>query len=95
VVKSADVTLDPGSGDPVDGARISKADVETVFKYEKLLGPKYNDVLSIKDRVNPHQTIDRMVGARFELPESAIDKRKAIHLKIEELDGVVAELTLR
>jgi hypothetical protein len=35
------------------------------------------------------------VGARVELPESGIEKRKAIHLKIEELDGVVAELTLR
>ena len=93
VVKTADVVLIPASGDPVESARISKADVENVFKYEKLLGPKYNDVLSIKDRVNPHQTIDRMVGARIELPEAAIDKRKAMQLKIEELDGVMAELT--
>lgn len=92
VVKTADVILIPVSGDPVESARISKADVENVFKYEKLLGPKYNEVLSIKDRVNPHQTVDRMVGVRFDLPEAAINKRKAIQLKIEELDGVVVEL---
>lgn len=92
VVKTADVILTPSSGDPVEGARISKADVENVFKYEKLLGPKYNDVLTIKDRVNPHKTIDRMVGVRIDLPEAEINKRKSIQLKIEELDGVIAEL---
>ena len=69
-----------------------KFDVENVFKYEKLLGPKYNDVLSIRDKIVPHQTVDRMVGARFELGEAAIDARKDIHLQIEDMDGAVADL---
>jgi hypothetical protein len=77
----------------VEGARISKADVDNLFKYEKLLGPKYNEVLSVKDQIAPHQTVDRMTGARFELPESAIEARKTIRVHIEELDGAVAELT--
>jgi hypothetical protein len=76
----------------VEGASISKPDVDNVFKYEKLLGPKYNDVLSIRDRVAPHQTVDRMVGARFELPESQIDVRKGLRLRIEEVDGAVAQI---
>jgi hypothetical protein len=42
--------------------------------------------------VLPHQTVDRMAGARFELPESEIEKRKSIKLRIEEIDGTVAEL---
>src|SRR5271154_1798865 len=48
VVKSVDIKLDPASGETLEGASISKFDIENVFKYEKLLGPKYNDVLSIK-----------------------------------------------
>jgi hypothetical protein len=48
LVKNVTMTLEPGSGEPVDGAPISKYDVENVFKYEKLLGSKYNDVLSIR-----------------------------------------------
>jgi hypothetical protein len=92
VVKTAQITLDPASGETLEGATISKGDLDNVFKYEKLLGPKYNDVLTIKDRVSPHQKMDRMVAARFELPESGIQSRKAIHLRIEDLDGAVAEL---
>lgn len=92
VVKNCEMQLDPAAGEPVEGARISRADVENVFKYEKLLGPKYNDVLSIRDKIGPHQTVDRMAGARFELPESEIEKRRSIRLRIEDLDGTVAEL---
>ncbi len=92
VVRTVEMRLDPISGEPVDGAMFSKFDTENVFKYEKLLGPKYNDVLSIKDQIAPHQTVDRMAGARFELPESTIDLRKDIHLSIVDLDGTVVDL---
>ncbi len=92
VVRSAATFLTPLTGEPVEGAFISKADVENVFKYEKLLGPKYNDVLTIKDPIAPHQTMDRMVGARFELPESAIEARKNIRVHIEDLDGTEADI---
>lgn len=92
VVKNVTMTLQPAAGDPVDGTSISKFDVENVFKYEKLLGDKYNDVLSIRDKISPRQTADRMVGARFELGESAIDTRKSIKLQIEDMDGAMAEI---
>ncbi|HML17097.1 MAG TPA: hypothetical protein VK419_08730 [Bryobacteraceae bacterium] len=93
VVKNVTTKFVPVSGDPTDGTPISKPDVENVFKYEKLLGPKFNDVLSIRDRIAPHETVDRMVGARFEMGESALDLRKAIHLTIEDLDGTIADIT--
>jgi hypothetical protein len=92
VVKTVEVQLEPATGEIVTGQSISKPDVENVFKYEKLLGPKYNDVLSIKDKIAPHEKVDRMVGARFELGESGIEARKAIRLRIHDLDGTVVEL---
>jgi hypothetical protein len=90
VVKNVAMTLTPATGQPVDGTPISKYDVENVFKYEKLLGEKYNDVLSISDKVARHQTVDRMVGARFELGEPAIDSRKSLKVQIEDMDGAIA-----
>jgi hypothetical protein len=33
-----------------------------------------------------------MAGARFELPESQIEARKAIRLRIEEIDNAVVEI---
>jgi hypothetical protein len=93
VVRAVDMKLDPRSGETTDGRSISKPDVENVFKYEKLLGPKYNDVLSLQDRVNPHQTVDRMSGARFEVPEAVVNSRKGIHLHIEDVDGAMVDIT--
>jgi len=93
VVQNAEIQLTPASGDPVIGTSISKPDIENVFKYERLLGPKYNDVLSIRDKVAPHEKMDRMAGARFEFGEAAIEARKGLVLRIRDVDGAVAELT--
>jgi hypothetical protein len=84
--------LDPATGETVSGAPISKPDVENVFRYEKLLGPQFNPVYSLQDRIAPHQRVDRMTAARFELPAAAIDSRKALRIRIEDVDGAVAEL---
>jgi hypothetical protein len=92
VIKSASLTLEPATGPTLDGMMVSKPDVENVFKYNPILGPKFNDVLGMKDRIAPHQRLDRMVGARFEIPESQAEERKAIHLRVEEMDGVTADL---
>ena len=92
VMKDASLTLDPASGTTLDGMTVAKSDIENVFKYNPILGPKFNDVLGIKDKIAPHQRLDRMVGARFEIPESQAEDRKAIHLHIEDLDGVSADL---
>lgn len=91
VMKGATLTLEPASGATLDGMSVSKPDIENVFKYNPILGPKFNDVLGIKDRIEPHQRLDRMVGARFEIPESQAEDRKAIHLHIEEMHGVTAD----
>jgi hypothetical protein len=93
VVRSVTILLDPASGEAPEGQGVSKADVDNLFKYEKLLGPKFNEVLSIRDKIAPHQSVDRMAGARFELSDSAIDARKSIRVRIEDLDGTVAEIS--
>ena len=93
VVNSVTLHLEPATGDAADGNTISKNDIENVFRYQKLLGPKYNDTLSLQDRIAPHATADLMTGARFELPESAVNGRKSIRLRIEDVDNASAEIT--
>ena len=93
VVNSVTLHLEPATGEAADGTTISKNDVENIFRYEKLLGPKYNETLSLQDRIAPHKTVDLMAGARFEVPESAVNSRKSIRLRIEDVDGTAAELT--
>ena len=92
VVKAVTMLLTPASGEPVEGTPISKQDLDNVFEYQKLLGPKFNPTLGIRDKLPPHTPVDRVTAARFEIPESDLDLRKNIVLKIDELDGITAEL---
>jgi hypothetical protein len=91
IVKNIEVTLD-GVKDAEPGQVISKYDLKTVFDNMKIMGPKFNDALSTGDAIEPHQTVDRMVGARFELGEQAVERRSAVRIRIEDLDRTVAEL---
>ena len=91
IVKNIEMTLE-GVKDEPSGQIISKYDLKTVFDNLKLVGPKFNDALSTGDLVAPHETVDRMVGARFELGEAAIEGRSALRIRIEDLDRTVAEL---
>jgi len=93
VVNSVTLHLQPATGDAVDGNTISKNDIENIFRYQKLLGPKYNNTLSLQDRIEPHKIADLMAGARFELPEAAVNSRKSIKVRIEDVNGASAELT--
>ena len=92
VVASVEVLLDPASGDTRSGSVVSKQQMSVVFQGQKLIGPKYNDILGMQDRVPPAQTIDRMVAARFEVPAAVVESRQALRVRIEEIDGVSAEL---
>ena len=92
VVSTVEIHMQPPQGEGVDGITISKPDMAAVFQYEKLLGPQYNDVLSVQDRINPHQSFDRMAGARINLPESAVQSRRNLTLTIEDVDGASSTL---
>jgi hypothetical protein len=92
MVDSVKLRMESASGETAEASAISKVDTENIFLYQKLLGPKYNDVLSVRDRIAPHQTMDRMAGARIELPEAAVDKRKSMTVVITDVDGAVAEI---
>ena len=92
VVSNVEIRLQPASGAEVTGLEVSKADIDSVFEQDKLIGPKFNDVLTLQSKILPQTTQDRMAGARFELPEAAIDQRKLIRIRIEDVDGTIAEI---
>ncbi|MBV8844845.1 MAG: hypothetical protein JO307_18720 [Bryobacterales bacterium] len=93
VVNDVRLKVTPPDGHTVEGLAASRSDIDNLFKAQKLIGPHFNDVLALRDKVPPMKTLDRMTGARFELPESAIDRRKSVVLRLEDVDGTVAELT--
>lgn len=80
--------------DGVEGQAVADRDAKRLFDYYKAIGPKFNDSLKPRDKVTAKQTVDRMVSARFEVPEAKLKDRKSLVIRIEEVDGLVNELKL-
>jgi len=91
VVRDVTITADPPSGDPIESQIIAKRDYQQLLLFNRFLGQQYNEGLSIKDKIAPHQQVDRMVAARFEVPQAQLDKAKQIRMVIADMDG--AEFT--
>jgi hypothetical protein len=92
VVNSVEMTMETSDNEVAKAVIFSRSDVENVTRYLKLLGPKYNEVLTIKDKLPPVETVDRMAAGRFPFPPKFLNQRKTLRLRIEEIDGVVSEI---
>ena len=93
VVGDVEASLDPASGDKVDGVIVSKSDLKQIFQYNRFLGDQYNEGLGLRDVIAPHTTVDRMVAAHFEIAAKDLDQAKAIHLSVHDPGGAVWETT--
>ena len=92
VVRKVDVTLEDRSGATTESIPISDVDATRLFEYYKELGQKYNPSLLMRARIAPRQTLDRMIAASFALTEEKLQQRKALHVRVEDVDGAVSEL---
>ena len=92
VVRSCTVHLQDGSGKALEGFSVPETDARRIFEYYPILGPKYNDTLVLKDKIPAHNSQDRMIAARFEIPVDRLEARQRLSLRIEEIDGVVSEI---
>ena len=91
-VREVFVSLQGADGNTYDGAVVSETDAKALFRYYPLLGQKYNDSLIVRDRIHPHQTVDKMIAARFEMPQGQLDARKKLTVHIEDVDGPSGDL---
>ena len=77
---------------PVASGLRPMAWTDRLFQYFPLLGQKFNRTLKIRDRVEAHQSMDRMLCARFEVPDSTIETRRQILIRVEDVDGAISEI---
>ena len=92
MVRTVTVIAEFADGSTNEGQTVSEPDAKRVFAGLPVLGTKYNDTLVMRDRLPAHTSWDRMVAARFELPEDKLQARKRLVVKIEEVDGQVIEV---
>lgn len=92
VVRGVKLLVETADGKTQDGMVIAEIDARRMFAALPALGQKYNDSMIARDRVASKQQADRMISARFEVPESDLEKRKRARILVEEVDGVVVEI---
>jgi hypothetical protein len=92
IVREVTVTLEQPNKAKIDGTTVSEMDARRLFEYYPVLGQKYNSSLIIRDRIKPHETLDRMIAVRFEIPLAQLDARTRLKLRIEDVDGPSGEL---
>lgn len=92
IVREVTVTVEEANGQTADGSAVSETDAKRLFQYYPVLGQKFNDSLIIRDHIKPHETLDRMIAARFEMPQARLDARKRLKVRIEDVDGPSGEL---
>jgi hypothetical protein len=92
VIRNVGVSLEAKDGKKYTGAAVSEVDAQTLFKYYPVLGQKFNDTLRVRDKIAAGQKVDRMIAARFEVAESQLTGRKRLTVRVEDVDGPVAEI---
>lgn len=92
VIRNVSVSLEAKDGKKYVGTPVSEVDAQALFKYYPVLGQKFNDTLRVRDKIAAHQTVDRMIAARFEVPESQLAERARLIVRVEDVDGPAAEI---
>jgi len=92
VVREVAVSMEDAQGNVLEGAVISEVDAQRLFQYYPVLGQKYNPTLVVRTRIAPRQSLDRMVAARFEVPEKRLQGRRRLKIRIQDVDGAVSEI---
>lgn len=92
IAQDAFIFVTGADGNEVEGVTVSRRDMDRIFDYYKLLGPKFNEVLIIQDKIGPGQQMDRMVAAGIPLPESDVENRKGLKLRLKDIDGPTYDL---
>lgn len=87
VIRIVKVTLEKADGGKLVGELVPKSGVNQLFQFNRFLGSPYNEALSLRDKVPPRDKLDRMVAARFDLPQPQLENGKSIHLYMQDLDG--------
>ncbi len=91
-VRDVTVTVEDSSGNRVGGTVVAETDAQRLFESIPLLGQKYNASLIVRDKISGHASQDRMIAASFAIPETQLEKRRQLTIRIEDMDGPVSEL---
>ena len=94
-LREAQIFWTPEKGEEAEALTVARPDLDRILQYSKLAGPKYNEVLVMKEKIGGKAMIDRMSAATVPVGEADFEKRKALKLRLTDLDGQSFELLMK
>jgi hypothetical protein len=87
VVRAVEVFIEDKEGKSLETNIFPEVDARRLFTYYPVLGKKFNQTLVIRDKIEPGQTLDRMIAVGVPITDTALQERKGLRIEIEDLDG--------
>ncbi len=91
-IQQVSLSIEPKEGGVSQGSIVSGVDTKSLFTYYPVLGEAYNDPLIANTRIGPKQTLDFMLAARLDLPESGLAGRRHLSVIARDRSGISVEL---
>lgn len=93
VVREVKVDLTGPDGKVTTGDLVAQNDLDRLLSYYPAEGPRYNDTLKVRSRIEGNTTHDWTVAASCRISAGAILNRRTLSIEIEDVDGVRVRLT--
>lgn len=87
VVGETTIEIETADGKTTQGRTVADVDAERFLTAYPELGGKFNQSLMTKEKVEPKQTLDRMLAASLDLKASDVEKRKKLRVRVKDVDG--------
>ncbi len=84
------VEIETKDGKIVEGVIAAEVDIDRFLESNPLQGRRYNPTLHRSEKLAKDQPADRMIAANFPLPLADVENRKALRIKVTEVDGPVS-----
>lgn len=92
VVKTIEVEVTLADGRKEIGQFVPEVDAKSLFPALPALGDKLAVSIATGEKIPKKQTVERMAAASFALPDSDLEARKDVVLRLKDVDGPVAEI---
>lgn len=91
VVKDVTARVTAADGSQPEGNYVADRDLQRILDYyAPQIGSRQHPTLMVRDKINPHQNLERMIGVRYDVPEDVLKARKALAIELKDVDGTVA-----
>jgi hypothetical protein len=91
-VKQLTLDLTTAEGNVLEGMFAANNEAERIFEAYPALGQQFNPVLFTRQKIEPGQTVDRMVAVSYKVPVAVLESRTKLVLQVDEVNRMITKI---